>query len=190
MGRIYDSMVNDNTTRRTYYNVVDLSKDTPKNATDEKGCGCYTIEVSSESDRCWVTYTTVITNHYLCAEHMKKHHIEVERVKQKTEKMEKEWKERHEKAKVNAEQEGRKIVATILELKLPRVRDVVSVCMKNGWKCSMHRGFINVNYDGKEGEIVGSRISHNLRFNYKRHGIKLNTYFKKLTNKDKQTLLA
>ena len=166
---ISDLMINDNTSRQDCYYAVDLSKDPPM---DVKECGCYTTEDISESDRCWVTYKTVKTNHYLCSEHMKEYKLSVEKQRQEKLKIREAGKERHGKAKIAAEQEECKIIEILAKLKIPRVRQIVSICMGNGWKCSMHRGYIVITYYGGENVLVGDTVYHNLIFEYKRHGNK------------------
>ena len=55
------------TTHREYFRHAKIP--IPEGAEDVKECGCYIIKDVQESDRVWVTYTTINTYHYRCKTH-------------------------------------------------------------------------------------------------------------------------
>ena len=171
-------MIASNATNHTYYYAI--TEDPPVDTILKRECGCYMREKIYDSDRCWVTYTTIETYHYLCPAHMEKHQTAIELERQEKERLEKEWEDRHEKAKLTAVHERHKISDTFSKLKISRLRKVVTICTEHGWKCSIHRGYITVTYYGREDKCVGSTVYHNVHFEYKRQGNKYTfTFFKK-----------
>ena len=64
----------DNTTDYKDYwaNWASSVSEPPKNATNVKGCGCYTVK---RKDERWVTYTRYYIYHCLCKNHMREHNL-------------------------------------------------------------------------------------------------------------------
>lgn len=189
MGRYADYLIPDYTTTCHSYRKV---TSTPPDTIVPRDCGCYDVSTVSETDRVWVTYTTIMVEHNLCDQHFQEHHRKADACRKSGKSIrkerEREWQERCAKAEPASKKEKEKLSEMMLNLKLPRLRDIKTICDQHNWRCTLHRGYVTLNYLLKHSEfcpVSSVPVRHpanatnrcrcveclyGIRFKYRRHG--------------------
>ena len=162
-----------------YYYHVEASAEPPTNVRDIQDCGCYILIDYNETDRCFMSHTTKVTNHYLCSGHMEEYRIN----KRESEQRYQDWLERTapERELKRQEQEKNyrereklvvddksKMFNMITTLAIPRLKEIRLICEEHGWRCDMHRGMICVWSRGGIGKFNYKRLDGKYVFHEKK----------------------
>lgn len=129
----------DNTTYLNTYHPCDVNP--PVDARRLQSCGCYVVVERDDSDRCWVTYTTETTHHYLCVEHMAKHNDAVNMQRKEKEERKKLWEKRCRKCQPAADLEIKWLIGIVKELRLDKLMEIKKVpeIIKSNWDVKIYK---------------------------------------------------